>query len=68
MLQSATGGKQLVEVAYSASQCSWKADYIAVLDEKDTAFDLDGWVTLTNNTGKTYRTRGSSSWRAKCTA
>ena len=55
LLQSATGGKQSVEVAYSASQCSWNADYIAVLDEKDTAFDLSGWVTLTNNSGKTYR-------------
>jgi len=55
LLQSAAGGSQQVEVAYNASQCSWKADYIMVLDDKDTAFDLNGWVTLTNNTGKTYR-------------
>jgi hypothetical protein len=54
-LQSTKGGSQLVEVAYNASHCSWKADYSMVLNDNDTAFDLDGWVTLANNTGKTYQ-------------
>jgi hypothetical protein len=55
LVNSTAGGRQQIQVAYSASACSWRADYIAVLDDKDTAFDLDGWVTLTNNTGKTYK-------------
>jgi hypothetical protein len=54
LLQSVVGGSQMVEVAYSASGCGWRADYTAVLNEKDTALDLGGWVTLTNNSGKTY--------------
>ena len=54
LLQSAAGGRQMVEVAYSAGGCGWRADYTAVLNEKDTALDLSGWVTLTNNSGKTY--------------
>jgi len=54
LLSSRTGGSQQVEVAYSASNCSWRADYTALLDETDTMLDLSGWVTLTNNTGKTY--------------
>ena len=54
LLQSAAGGRQMVEVAYSAGGCGWRADYTAVLNEKDTGLDLSGWVTLTNNSGKTY--------------
>jgi len=48
-------GKETVQVAYSAGGCSWEADYTAVLTDDDKALDLSGWVTLTNNTGKTYR-------------
>ena len=54
LLSSEAGGSQDVEVAYSASNCSWRADYTALLNESDTALDLSGWVTLTNNTGKAY--------------
>ena len=54
LLQSAAGGSQSVEVAYGAGGCGWRADYTAVLNDDDTALDLSGWVTLTNNSGKTY--------------
>jgi hypothetical protein len=54
MLSSAKGGSQQVEVAYNASNVSWRADYIAVLAEDDASMSFDGWVTLTNNSGKTY--------------
>lgn len=55
LLESARGGRQMVEVSYNAGGCGWKADYTAVLNDKDTMLDLSGWVTLTNNSGKTYR-------------
>jgi hypothetical protein len=55
LLQAAKGGDQKVQVAYSASQCSWKADYSAILDADDKNMDFSGWVTLTNNSGKTYK-------------
>jgi hypothetical protein len=44
-------GKHLVEVAYVANQIRWRADYNVVLNEKETAVDLSGWVTIQNSTG-----------------
>src|SRR5262245_33627324 len=34
---------------------SWNADYVLVLDEKETSAGLVGWVTLVNNTGTSYK-------------
>jgi len=34
---------------------NWKADYVMVLDEKDEQAGVTGWVTLTNQSGATYR-------------
>ncbi|MGB8221127.1 MAG: hypothetical protein WCF10_01010, partial [Polyangiales bacterium] len=47
-------GRQLVEVAYQTGGLGWQADYNAVLNEKDTALDLGGWVTIENHSGATY--------------
>lgn len=47
-------GRQLVEVAYQTAGLGWHADYNAVLNEKDTALDLGGWVTIENHSGATY--------------
>ena len=55
LLKSAAGGDQKIEVAYSASQCSWKADYSAILNQNDKTMDFSGWVTLTNSSGKSYK-------------
>ena len=44
-----------VEVSYLAQGMSWSADYVLVLDEKETSANLVGWVTLVNNTGASYR-------------
>ena len=48
-------GRQLVEVAYQTGGISWQADYNAVLNAKDTALDLGGWVTINNQSGATYK-------------
>jgi hypothetical protein len=34
---------------------NWQADYVLRLDNEDTKIDLDGWITLNNNSGATYR-------------
>ena len=47
-------GKQLAEVTYQASGISWHAEYVLVLNGNDTAADLSGWVSVQNNSGKTY--------------
>ena len=46
--------KQEVEVSYLARGMNWNADYVVVLDERETRADLTGWVTLVNQTGTTY--------------
>jgi hypothetical protein len=48
-------GKQKVEVTYLTQNLGWSADYVLVVNEADTGGDLQGWVTLTNNTGTSYQ-------------
>ena len=48
-------GQQLVEVMYQTGGINWQADYNAVLNAKDTALDLSGWVTVDNQSGATYK-------------
>ena len=47
--------KHSVEVSYLTGGMTWKADYIFVLDDADTAADLTCWVTLNNRSGAAYR-------------
>ncbi len=47
--------RQSLEVSYLAQSMSWSADYVLVLDDKETRAGLTGWVTLVNNTGTSYR-------------
>ena len=53
-LASTRGGSQTVELSYLSGGLAWKADYVAELNAKDDALDLNGWVTLTNRSGTSY--------------
>jgi hypothetical protein len=53
-LDVARGGSQTVELSYLTGGLSWKADYVAELNAADNALDLNGWVTLTNQSGTAY--------------
>jgi hypothetical protein len=44
-----------VEATYLTDGINWRADYVMTLNERDDAADLGGWVTITNNSGATYR-------------
>src|SRR6202021_3082035 len=46
---------QKVEASYLTSNISWSADYILTVARDEKAADLDGWVTLNNNSGASYR-------------
>lgn len=46
--------EQDVEVTYVTRGMSWAADYVLKLDASDTKADLNGWVTLSNNSGASY--------------
>src|SRR5262250_1777180 len=50
-LDNRGGQQQQVEASYLASNLSWNADYVLTVGRDDHTADLDGWVTLTNNSG-----------------
>ena len=46
---------QRVEVAYLTQGLDWHADYVLSVDADDKLGDLNGWVTLANETGTSYQ-------------
>lgn len=54
LLDSQRGGNQGVELMYLANQMSWKADYIANVNASGDRMQLNGWVTLTNQSGTAF--------------
>lgn len=46
---------QKIETAYLAANIKWNSDYVLTLDQKGGTGDLDGWVTLQNNTGTAFK-------------
>ena len=53
-LWSNAAGSHTGEISYLSGGLDWSADYVLMLNANDTAADLEGWVTLTNNSGTTY--------------
>lgn len=43
-----------IRLSYLSRGLSWASDYVAVFDEKAGDTSLQGWVTLTNNSGTTF--------------
>ena len=54
-LLSNEGTDHEVEAAYLTEGMSWRADYVLTLNREETALDIEGWVTLTNQSGATYK-------------
>lgn len=54
-LQDKSSQDQLVELSYLTGGLSWKADYVAELNNSENKLDLSGWVTLTNTSGSSYK-------------
>jgi hypothetical protein len=48
-------GKQDVEITYLTGGVSWNADYVLLLAPDEHSVDLDGWVTIVNTSGATFR-------------
>ncbi len=44
-----------IEASYLAGNMAWNSDYVLTVGRESSAADLDGWVTLTNNSGTSYR-------------
>ncbi|HEY0701157.1 MAG TPA: DUF4139 domain-containing protein [Candidatus Acidoferrales bacterium] len=45
---------QKVEASYLTGNMSWSADYVLTVSRDEKSADLDGWVTLNNNSGASY--------------
>ncbi len=54
-LNAAQAGKLDAELGYITGGMSWQAAYNFVAPEKGDQVDIVGWVTVTNNTGKTFK-------------
>lgn len=52
-LNNKTAGSKKLELAYLTTGISWKADYVAEVDGRDT-LSLNGWITLDNQSGTAY--------------
>ena len=54
MLENRGAESQKVEASYLTSNMNWSADYVLTVGRDEKTSDLDGWVTLVNNSGVTY--------------
>ena len=54
LLQSDKAGKFDAEVGYVTGGFDWSASYNLVSPEKGDLVDLTGWITMNNNSGKTF--------------
>jgi hypothetical protein len=54
-LDNSGAARHRVEASYLASKLSWNADYVLTVARDDKAGDLDGWVTLGNGSGTSFR-------------
>jgi len=54
-VDAAQGGPHDVSLSYLTTGLSWRADYVALFDEKQSALNFQGWITLTNNSGTSYK-------------
>ncbi len=53
-IDSARAGTRPVNLRYLTGGLGWSADYVALYNEGAGTIDMQGWVTLTNNTGTTF--------------
>lgn len=55
LLNARKAGEHQGEISYLTAGLSWSADYVLVVDKDDAKADLNAWVTVSNNSGATYK-------------
>src|SRR5437016_4155931 len=53
-VENGATGTQTIEASYLTGGMNWRADYVLLVNADDTKADLQGWVTLTNQSGATF--------------
>jgi hypothetical protein len=54
-LTAPRAGRQPVTLTYLTPGLAWSADYVALFDEPAGRMDVQGWITLNNESGTAYR-------------
>jgi hypothetical protein len=54
-LDNTGGTRHRVEASYLANRLSWIADYVLTVARDDKTADIDGWVTVTNGSGTSFK-------------
>lgn len=53
-LRASHGGRQNVTLNYLTRGLGWSADYVALFNENNGLMDVQGWITLNNQSGTPY--------------
>ena len=54
-LENSGGTRHRVEASYLAGKLSWNADYVLTVARDDKTADIDGWVTVVNGSGTSFK-------------
>ncbi len=54
LINAGKDGNHETQVTYTTNGINWKANYVVVVNATDTAMNLNGWVTIDNQSGATY--------------
>ena len=55
LLDNRREGEQTVEASYLTNQVNWNADYVLTVHSDQKSADLNGWVTVVNQSGASFR-------------
>jgi len=55
LLENHSASEQTVEASYLTNQVNWNADYVLTVAADQKVADLNGWVTIINNSGAAYK-------------
>jgi len=55
LLENAKAGEQTVEASYLTNQVNWSADYVLTIGADQKGADLNGLVTVVNDSGAAFR-------------
>src|SRR6202158_3637706 len=53
-LENSGARKQTIEASYLANGLNWNSDYVLTVTRDEKNADLDGWVTVVNNSGTAF--------------
>ena len=53
-VESDRAGARPTQIRYLTPGLGWSADYVTLFDEGSGTIDMQGWITLSNNTGTTF--------------